>query len=98
MMPHPRIARRHVLHVAGYEPISPDVPHARICRELKRFERTWSVAAAASRLGPGADADPAGWTMTACGPNWTVETSYELLWRELWSALFPAEQRASSGC
>ncbi len=76
------IARRHVFHVAGYDPYDIAAQHRRFRRELEKFAATWSVAASASDLAqpPGA----ASWTVTARGPNWAVETTFEpLAWHDI---------------
>src|SRR5438874_6635873 len=72
------VAKRLVFHVGGYDGgMRPDVMHRRFVRELRRFERTWSVQASASepRLGD----DQSAWQVTTTGPNWRVETDYRLL-------------------
>ena len=69
------IARRHVIHVAGYDPVAPARHHRRFMRELATFARVWNVAADASDLvatGTGAT-----WSVTTRAPNWKVETTYE---------------------
>jgi hypothetical protein len=44
------IARRHVFHVAGYDPYDIAAQHRRFRRELAKFETTWNVSAAASDM------------------------------------------------
>ncbi|MBN9147370.1 MULTISPECIES: hypothetical protein [unclassified Nitrobacter] len=77
------IARRHVFHIGGYDPISPEQQLERFRRSLALFQRTWGVKAAiVSRI----DATPvsASWEMEASGPNWNTRTSYEMLrWDDL---------------
>ncbi len=76
------IARRHVLHVAGYDPVDAVRHHRRFVRELATFAATWKVGATASDL----FGTPCGvaWTIDSRAPNWSVETSYELLdWRDI---------------
>jgi hypothetical protein len=73
------IRKRRVFHVPGYDPAAPDSVKQRFARELKRFEKTWSVQAAVSD-GP----DREQWRITASGPNWNVETQYRLVaWDEV---------------
>jgi pimeloyl-ACP methyl ester carboxylesterase len=71
------IARRHILHVSGYDPVEPRRLHRRFKRELAIFARTWKLDAAAS------DAHATGtgtaWSVTTSGPGWRVETDYETL-------------------
>ncbi len=76
------IARRHVLHVAGYDPVDVVRHHRRFRRELATFCRTWSVTATASEL-YGTECGVA-WTVATKACNWSVETTYELLdWRDI---------------
>lgn len=77
------IARRHVFHIGGYDPISPEQQLERFRRSLSLFQRTWGVKAA---IVSGIDATPvsASWEMEASGPNWNTRTSYEMLrWDDL---------------
>lgn len=77
------IARRHVFHIGGYDPILPDTQLARFRRSLSSFEKTWNVSATA----PGAaDATTvsATWEAESSGPNWKTHTTYEMLrWDDL---------------
>lgn len=76
------IARRHVFHVAGYDPYDITGQHRRFRRELAKFAMTWNVSATASDLVQ--DADAAAWTVTTRGPNWSVETTFEPLdWHDI---------------
>ena len=76
------IARRHVLHVAGYDPVDVVRHHRRFVREQKLFAHTWNVASTASDLF-GTRCGVA-WTARTTAPNWSVETTYELLdWRDI---------------
>jgi hypothetical protein len=77
------IARRHVFHIGGYDPISPDEQLHRFARSLAVHQRTWGVKAA---IVSGIEATPvsASWEMEASGPNWNTRTSYEMLrWDDL---------------
>jgi hypothetical protein len=77
-MQRPMIARRHVFHVAGYDPYDVAGQHRRFRRELAKFATTWGVSASAS------EPDGAAWTVTTRGPNWSVETVYEPLdWHDI---------------
>jgi hypothetical protein len=69
------IARRHVIHVSGYDPVEPVRLHRRFRRELATFARTWGLDAAASD----ARTTPTGtvWSVKTSGPNWRVDTLYE---------------------
>ena len=73
------IARRHVFHVAGYDPYDVAGQHRRFRRELAKFAATWDVKASASEVTQGG-----AWSVTTRGPNWTVETVYEPLdWHDI---------------
>jgi hypothetical protein len=68
--------RRHIFHVAGYDPISPQEQYRRFVRQLAIFKQTWSVATTVSEM-----SEPSGypcWTVTARGPNWQGSAGYEL--------------------
>jgi hypothetical protein len=70
------IKRRHVFHIAGYDPIGAGW-YRTFKRELAKFGHTWSVRSTVSVPMP-ATGKPV-WTVTTDGPNWFVETTYELL-------------------
>ncbi|WP_414474091.1 hypothetical protein [Microvirga sp. M2] len=69
--------KRLVYHLGGYDPVAPQEAYRRFVRELRRFERTWSVAAFVSE--PNIEPDIASWRVVASGPNWRVETEYRLV-------------------
>ena len=76
------IARRHVFHVAGYDPYDPAGQHRRFRRELDTFATTWNVSASASDMAQ--QGDVASWTVTTRGPDWSVETTFEpLAWHDI---------------
>jgi hypothetical protein len=76
------IARRHVFHVAGFDPYDVAGQHRRFRRELGKFAKTWNVAAAVSDITERSGA--ASWTVTTRGPNWAVETTFEpLAWDDI---------------
>jgi hypothetical protein len=76
------IARRHVFHVAGYDPYDIAGQHRRFRRELAKFATTWNVSAVASDMTQ--QAGGTWWTVTTRGPNWTVETTFEPLdWHDI---------------
>jgi hypothetical protein len=77
------IARRHVFHIGGYDPISPERQLHRMERSLSVFQRTWGVRA---EIVSAIKATPvsASWVIEASGPNWNTRTSYEMLrWDDL---------------
>jgi hypothetical protein len=92
------IARRHVFHVAGYDPYDIAAQHRRFRRELAKFATTWNVSAAASDATQQAGATS--WTVTTRGPSWTVETAFEPLdWHDIVRADIagPAWPRLAAG-
>src|SRR5262249_45535930 len=92
------IARRHVFHVAGYDPYNIAAQHRRFRREIEKFATTWNIAASASEVTQ--DADVIGCTATARGPDWTVETTFEpLAWDDIVRADLarPALPRLAAG-
>jgi hypothetical protein len=92
------IARRHVFHVAGYDPYDLEAQHRRFRRELATFATTWGVSASTS--GMTQDGGVTAWTATARGPNWSVETTFEPLdWHDIVRADLaqPALPRLTAG-
>lgn len=81
------IRRRHVYHVAGYDPIGA-AWYRLFKRELGTFARTWNVSAKISDSSLQPEPSHARWNVTTCGANWQVETTYELL---LWDDIVLAD-------
>jgi hypothetical protein len=79
----PSVTRRSVYHIGGYDPISPpEDSYLRFQRELKRFERTWSVKASVGA--PDISPDEMKWEITTEGPDWRVESQFHLVrWDDL---------------
>ncbi len=74
------IARRHVYHLAGYDPIDAEAQHRRFGRQLDIFRRTWNVLTSLSPLEQPDGRHTARWTVNAQGPDWQVEAVHEV-WR-----------------
>jgi hypothetical protein len=73
------IRKRRVYLLTGYEPLEAAAHHHRFDREIRRFDRTWSLT---SRVGPmerRPDAPVASWPVTVEGPDWRTETDVRLL-------------------
>ena len=86
-MEDPIVRKRCVLHLGGYEPMPPERHHYRFERELRRFEKTWSVAAKVSQPALSGDGRVASWRVETNGPNWRVETDFRLLrWDDIVAA------------
>ena len=78
------IARRHVYHLAGYDPIDAEAQHRRFTRQLDIFRRTWNVDASLSTIERPAGEPAARWTVNAQGPDWRVEAAHEVwLWDDI---------------
>jgi hypothetical protein len=76
------IARRHIFHLAGYDPVSVASLHRRFRRELAIFARTWGIEAGAE--GIERHEDFSCWKTTARGRNWAVTSVYEPLdWHDI---------------
>jgi hypothetical protein len=81
---HNRRKRRHVYHLAGYDPIDCDAQYRRFARQLDRFKRTWPVQASMSELVRSSEQSRAWWTVQAHADDWQVETVHEvLLWDDI---------------
>ena len=77
-----RHCKRHVFHIAGYDPASPDQFYRRFSRQFEIFKRTWKVDGTLSA--PDASSEFPRWIMTSQGANWTSEATFELLaWDDL---------------
>jgi len=66
--------KRWVFHLPGYDPTPPAAVKRRFERELRRFEKTWSVRASVAD-----GTDDTNWRVNAAAPNWTVDTEYRLV-------------------
>jgi hypothetical protein len=72
------IRRRHVFYVEGYVPLSVDVYYDIFRRSWQRFIRVWGCESKLSELILDSGA-VAHWDIETSGPNWRVDTRYELL-------------------
>src|SRR5262249_8823424 len=78
------IRRRHVYHVAGYDPIDAGAQYRRFARQLDVFRRTWNVEATLSALEQSTEQSRAWWSVSARAANWQVEAGHEaLLWDDI---------------
>ncbi len=83
------IRRRHVYHLAGYDPVDCGAQFRRFARQLDVFKRTWTIEATLSQLERSSDRTRAGWTVNARGADWQVEAVHEtLLWDDIVQADF----------
>src|SRR6478735_8391885 len=67
------VRRRHVYHVAGYDPIDAGAQYRRFRRQLDVFQRTWNVHATLSDVEQSQDRTRAWWTVDTRAGNWQVE-------------------------
>mgnify|MGYP001797113259 CR=1 FL=1 len=77
------IARRHVFHRGGYDPVAPETLFARFRRSQSSFQKNWNVTTTASDLRTKSDVS-ATWHAEASGANWKTLTTFEILrWDDL---------------
>jgi hypothetical protein len=84
------VERRHVFHIAGYDPTDRDGKLRRFRRSLSNFSQTWNVTAQVSDLAPAADDASARWTVETHSSNWRATTTYEIL---RWDDIILADSR-----
>ena len=82
------VRRRHVYHVAGYDPIDAGAQYRRFRRQLDVFQRTWNVRATLSEAGQSNDQSRAWWTVETRAGNWQVEATHEIL---IWDDIVRAD-------
>ena len=68
------VRRRHVYHVAGYDPMDAGRLYRRFTRQLDVFRRTWSVDASVSALEQAGDKCRAWWTVRSRGTAPVTQT------------------------
>ena len=96
----PRVKKRCVFFLGGYEPIPPQRQHERYRRELTRSERAWTATADVGPLELSPDRLVGRWRIAAHGPNWSTDAEYRsLLWDDIVVADFgrPAWLRVLRG-
>ncbi len=78
------VARRHVYHLAGYDPVDAEALHRRFTRQLDIFRRTWNVEASLSAIERPSGEPAARWTVNAHSAGWQVEAVHEIwLWDDI---------------
>jgi hypothetical protein len=74
--------KRHVFHIAGYDPASPEQIYRRFSRQFEIFKRTWALGGTLSAMD--ASSPFPRWSLSTQGANWTSEATFELLaWDDL---------------
>ena len=77
------IQRRHVFHIGGYDPITPEEQVERLRRSLSSFEKVWGASSRLSEIS-NTSAINASCDLEAWGPNWKTDTTFEMLrWDDL---------------
>ncbi|MGY3692612.1 hypothetical protein ACVIGA_002692 [Bradyrhizobium sp. USDA 3240] len=77
------IRRRHVFHVGGYDPVTPDQQVERLRRSLSSFGRIWGASSRLSEISNTSAID-ASCNVEAWGPNWKTSITFEMLrWDDL---------------
>jgi hypothetical protein len=80
----PLIFKRRIVHIAGFEPISPETIAHRLSSGLKRFAPLWGAQARRSEPELAPDGRVVSFDVDAVGPNWWTRTCYTVLrWDEL---------------
>ncbi|ERF80409.1 alpha/beta hydrolase [Bradyrhizobium viridifuturi] len=77
------IQRRHVFHIGGYDPITPEEQVERLRRSLSSFQKIWGASSRLSELSS-TSAISASCSLEAWGPNWKTHSTFEMLrWDDL---------------
>jgi hypothetical protein len=80
----PFIRKRHLIHIAGFEPVTPEVLNRRLTSGLNRFSKLWGVTARRSEPDLAGDGHEISWMVETRGPNWTNTCRYTVLrWDDL---------------
>ncbi|KWV45571.1 hypothetical protein AS156_23645 [Bradyrhizobium macuxiense] len=77
------IRRRHVFHIGGYDPITPEEQVERLRRSLSCFDKIWGASSRVSEIS-NTSAISASCNLEAWGPNWKTDVTFEMLrWDDL---------------
>jgi hypothetical protein len=77
------IQRRHVFHIGGYDPITPEEQVERLRRSLSSFDKIWGASSRVSEIS-NTSAISASCNLEAWGPNWKTYITFEMLrWDDL---------------
>jgi hypothetical protein len=81
------IKTRRVYLLTGYEPLAPEAHHHRFAREIRRFEKTWSLSAEVGALTLRTGSPVACWSAAVTGPDFRTEADVRLLrWDDIVAA------------
>jgi hypothetical protein len=77
------VLKRHVFFIAGFDPFDVAAQYRRFRREAGAFQKTWNVSATVSEL-QGGGSVPEHWAISARGPDWSTEVTFEpLSWHDI---------------
>jgi len=77
------VQRRHVFHIGGYDPITPEEQVERLRRSLSSFDKIWGASSRVSEIS-NTSAISASCNLEAWGPNWKTYITFEMLrWDDL---------------
>jgi hypothetical protein len=80
----PLSLRRHIVHISGFEPVSPEVLTRRVTSGLAKFGPLWNAATRRSAPMLAPDGRKITYDVAASGPGWRTDTRYTILrWDEL---------------
>ena len=78
------VASRHVVHINGFEPVSPERLDSRMQSGLKKYAALWDVAIDAQPKTVGENGRSVRWIVDAKGSNWRTRCDYTVLrWDDL---------------
>ena len=80
----PLSLKRHIVHISGFEPVSPEMLTRRVTSGLSKFGPLWNARAVRSEPALAPDGRKITFDVTADGPGWSTETRYTILrWDEM---------------
>lgn len=80
----PPVTKRLVIHVGGFDPVTPERLNHRMSSGISKLAELWSFEARAGDPDVSSDGRLMSWRIEATGPNWTTVTEFVLLrWDDL---------------
>ncbi|MCP4383498.1 MAG: hypothetical protein GY798_19125 [Hyphomicrobiales bacterium] len=78
------VSTRRVVHISGFEPVSPSRLERRMDSGLRHFAPVWGADSIVAPAEVSADGRSMTWTATTSGANWTTKCRYSILrWDDL---------------
>src|SRR4051812_27703246 len=71
------VRRRHVYHLAGFDPIDAEAQYRRFTRQIEVFRRTWNVKASVDPIQHSSSPPSARWAVNVQAANWTMDAVHE---------------------